>query len=537
MRAFFKKPIFIFFSICLLASCAKRGTIYGGAKDTIPPVLRISFPKNYNTNFSSKEIKLTFDEIIKVKDISKQLIISPPMNNEPIITPEYATRVLTIKIKDTLKPNTTYSFNFGQSIADNNEGNVLNQFKYVFSTGAVIDSLKLSGSIKDAFDKKTDNFVSVMLYEANEKFNDSIVYKEKPRYITNTLDSAKIFSIENIKAGKYLLVAMKDYNNNAKFDAKKDKIAFQKQLINIPNDSLFEMNLFKETPDFKAERPSQASGNRIIMGHQGKIFKGEKMPKVVLKNGDEVLPTIVTRFPQKDSIQIWYKTIKTDSLALSVSQQAFQKDFYVKVKNQKKDTLSIKTISGNTLKLKDAFKLETSVPIVKIDTSRIKIFDSKNKQIAFTYTNDIENQQLLFDFKKQESEKYTLKLLDKALTDFNDKTNDTLNYSFNTLTPADYGNLKIILQGAKAFPLIIELTNAKGDVLVSSYTEKETMLYFDLIEPEKYTFRLIYDTNKNKRFDSGNYLKKQQPEKVFYFEKEIEVRANWDVEQIIDLEP
>ena len=82
------------------------------------------------------------------------------MNNEPIITPEYATRVLTIKIKDTLKPNTTYSFNFGQSIADNNEGNVLNHFKYVFSTGAVIDSLKLSGSIKDAFDKKTDNFVS-----------------------------------------------------------------------------------------------------------------------------------------------------------------------------------------------------------------------------------------------------------------------------------------------------------------------------------------------------------------------------------------
>jgi hypothetical protein len=297
------------------------------------------------------------------------------------------------------------------------------------------------------------------------------------------------------------------------------------------------MNLFKETPDFKAEKPSQASGNRIIMGHQSKIFKDEKLPKIVLKNGDEVLPTIVTRFPQKDSIQIWYKTIKVDSLAFSVSHQNFQKDFYVKIKNQKKDTLSIKTISGNTLKLKDAFKLETSVPIVKIDTSRIKIFDSKNKQIAFTYTNEIENQQLAFDFKKSESERYTLKLLDKALTDFNDKTNDTLNYSFNTLTPADYGNLKIILQGAKAFPLIIELTNAKGDVLVSSYTEKETMLYFDLIEPEKYTFRLIYDTNKNKRFDSGNYLKKQQPEKVFYFEKEIEVRANWDVEQIIDLEP
>jgi len=191
----------------LLMSCAKRGSITGGDKDTIAPVLKASFPKNFSTNFNGKEIKLIFDEYVKLKNINKQLIISPPMKNQPEILPQAASKILTIKLKDTLQPNTTYSFNFGQSIEDNNEGNPYQQFKYVFSTGAYIDSLKINVKVKDALEKKVDNFVSVMLYEINEKFNDSTIYKETPRYITNTLDSLKIITIENIKAGKDLLVA------------------------------------------------------------------------------------------------------------------------------------------------------------------------------------------------------------------------------------------------------------------------------------------------------------------------------------------
>lgn len=115
-----------------MASCAKRGSITGGLKDTIAPSLKMSFPENFSTNFNEKQIKLEFDEIVILKTLSKQLVISPPMKNEPLIIPTTASKYITIKIKDTLKPNTTYSFNFGQSITDNNEGNPLNQFKYVF---------------------------------------------------------------------------------------------------------------------------------------------------------------------------------------------------------------------------------------------------------------------------------------------------------------------------------------------------------------------------------------------------------------------
>ena len=164
--------------VLVVSSCAKRGTITGGSKDTLAPILKVSLPKNGTVNFQGKEIKLVFDEYVKLKGINKQLIVSPPMKTPPEIFPQNASKTITIKIKDTLQPNTTYSFNFGQSIEDNNEGNPYSQFKYVFSTGSYIDSLKLNVKIKDALEKKSDNFVTVMLYEKNEKFNDSTIYKE-----------------------------------------------------------------------------------------------------------------------------------------------------------------------------------------------------------------------------------------------------------------------------------------------------------------------------------------------------------------------
>ena len=228
MSTKFLKFTFIL-GLIILGSCAKRGSIDGGLKDTLAPVLKMSFPKNQSVNFTGKEIKLVFDEFVKLKGIEKQLIISPPMNQIPDISPTTASKFITIKIKDTLKPNTTYSLNFGQSIEDNNEANAYKQFKYVFSTGNYIDSLAVGGSIKDAYSKKTDNFVSVMLYEVNDKYKDSIIYKQNPRYITNTLDSLKSFRIENIKAGKYQLIAIKDKNGNNKFDPREEKIGFQKQ--------------------------------------------------------------------------------------------------------------------------------------------------------------------------------------------------------------------------------------------------------------------------------------------------------------------
>ncbi len=522
--------LFCLLFVLVLVSCAKRGSITGGDKDTIAPVLKASFPKNLTTNFNGKEIKLVFDEYVKLKNVNKQLIVSPPMKNQPDILPYNASKVITIKIKDTLKPNTTYSFNFGQSIEDNNEANPYSQFKYVFSTGTYIDSLKINVKVKDALEKKVANFVSIMLYEVNEKFNDSTIYKEKPRYITNTLDSLKVVQIENIKAGKYLLVALKDNGNN-KFNPKTDKIGFQKQYITIPNDTIFELALFKEKLPFKAIKPTQESANRLLMGYEG----NPKGAKVTVKNGAEIIPSIVTQFPKKDSLQVWFKPIKADSLHVAVSKDKFKEDFTVKLKKQKADTLSISAEFTGNLPLREKFTLNSNIPLLNFDKSKISIKNKDSLAVDFTIENDEFHQKLLLNFKKEPLEKYQISFLPGALTDFYEKQNTILKYTIATKNSSDYGNLKVILEHVKKFPVIVELTDKEGKVIATEYTEKNNIVEFLAVEPAVYTLRIIYDDNKNGIWDTGSYLEKRQTEEVIYFPKEIDVRANWDVEQPFEL--
>lgn len=516
-----------------MASCAKRGSITGGLKDTIAPSLKMSFPENFSTNFNEKQIKLEFDEIVILKTLSKQLVISPPMKYEPLIIPTTASKYITIKIKDTLKANTTYSFNFGQSITDNNEGNPLNQFKYVFSTGSYIDSLTLGGKVKYAYEKEAESFISVMLYEVNETFNDSVIYKESPRYITNTLDSLKTFRLENLKAGKYKLVALKDLNKNNKFDPKTEKIGFIKDFISIPNDTLYEIELFKETSAFKAFKPTQESANKLFMGYEGDLTETNSRPKITLKNNNEILSSIITKLPKKDSLQIWYKPLKTDSLKIAVTQDKFEKTFTLKIKNQKKDSLTISSINPSSFK--DRFVLEASRPLIKFDETKIKLIDSDSTAIKFTKNYDEFNQKLYLDFKKEPAKKYNFTILPGALTDFYESTNDTLNYQISTKELTEYGNLKIKLENVKSFPVIVELLKSTGEIVASEYLEKNTTIDFNLLDPALFTLRAIYDTNKNNRFDSGNYLEKKYAEEVIYLSGEIDVRTNWDVEQTFDL--
>lgn len=524
------KNFFLIFSLIFLlsiASCAKRGFIDGGQKDTLGPILKMSFPKNEAIEFVGNEIKLIFDEYVKIKDINKQLIVSPPMKKNPEVLPTTASKFLTIKLKDSLLPNTTYSFNFGQSIEDFNEGNPYKQFKFVFSTGKYIDSLKLNGTIKDAFNKKSDNFVSVMLYEINEKYNDSVIYKQNPRYITNTLDSLKSFRVENIKSGKYKLIALKDINNNNKFDPREDKIGFLSRPILIPNDSVFELKLFKEQLKTKVLKPRQESGNRLVLPFEGNL----KNPKIEVKSGNNLIKTIVTKFRDKDSLQVWFNPVKTDSLKMQVDKELFN----IKIKELKRDTLYFEPKQKNELGFKEDFIIKSSLPLIKINKNKISVRNKDTLAVDFTTEYDEFNQDLKIKFKNEPLEKYKIMFLPGATTTFFDNVNQISKFQISTKNITDYGNLRLILQNIKQFPIIIELTDDNGKTIYREYSEKEININFDLIEPSKYSLRLIYDSNKNRLFDTGSYLEKLQPEEVIYFSKLIDVRANWDVEQIWDL--
>jgi hypothetical protein len=187
------------------------------------------------------------------------------------------------------------------------------------------------------------------------------------------------------------------------------------------------------------------------------------------------------------------------------------------------------------LSKKDKFTITASRPLIKFDKSKIKVIDKDSVSVAFTTDYDVYNQELKFDFPKEPLQSYKFQLFPGALTDYLEQKNDTLNYKVTTKNTGDYGNLRVNLTSVKHFPVLVELTNEKGDVVASEYSEKETSVEFTFLEPAKYTLRVIYDVNGNKEWDSGNFLEKRQAEEVIYFPKEIDVRANWDVDQGFDL--
>lgn len=530
-----KHIIILIASLTLLTNCAKRGTITGGAKDTLAPKIVGSTPNNFSTDFKGQDIKINFDELIKVKDISKQLIISPPMKKQPIIVPQgSASKFISIKILDTLQENTTYSFNFGQSISDNNENNPYSQFKYVFSTGSYIDSLTVVGKIKDAYSEKPDNFVSVMLYDA-EKFTDSTVFKEAPLYITNTLDSLKYFSLENLKEGKYRIVALKDASKNNKFDPKSDKIGFLDEVITLPTTLMYELELFAEKTPFKAERITQESNNKFFLAHAGKA----KNTQVTGKSNGKEIPLRVTNFPgkEKDSLQIFFPLNTKDSVQIAVKNGDYYKEFTSKIKDLKQsDSLKISNKSGTVLSLRNPFKLNTKTPLNTIDETKIFIRKKDSTLVKYSSKYDEINQEITFDFVKEEDQKYTMDLLPGAIKDFYEKESDSLKFNFSTRLLSDYGNLSVNLIGAKRFPLILEVLDPLGEVVYSQSSTKETSFMFETIEPKLYTLRVIYDDNGNNEWDTGNYLAKKQAEEIIYFPKKIDVRANWDVQQDFDLD-
>ena len=524
--------VLVFCTFLGAISCAKRGTITGGDKDILPPKITSSSPKNFSTNFNKNTIKISFDEYVKVKDLQKQLIVSPPMKTPLTVLPQGgASKYITIQINDTLKANTTYSFNFGQSIVDHNEGNAYPQLKYVFSTGAFIDSLSVEGIIRDSYEKEVDKFVNVMLYEVDEKYNDSVIYKQTPRYITNTLDSLKTFKLENIKAGQYKLVALKEKSSNYKFDPNKDKIGFYNQTITVPDKSIFELELFKEEAVFKTKKPTQASGNRVLIAYEGNT----KNLKIDAQKNSNALKTRITKFQDKDSVQVWFAPIKNDSIQFNIENGKYKKDYMVKMKDQRQDTLKFSPKQNGILNFKENFTITASTPLDKFDLTKMTLTKKDSSKVDFKTNYDAFNQNLEIVFTKEPEEKYKLLLLPNAIEDKLGQKNDSLKYSFSTKSLSDYGNLKLNLQNVKSYPVIIELTDKTGKVLASGDTEENPTVEFLLLEPRKYSLRIIYDENKNKFRDTGNYLEKKQPEEVVHFPTEIDVRANWDVDQVFDL--
>tara|TARA_R110002051_G_scaffold71624_4_gene129347 strand:+ start:9278 stop:10894 length:1617 start_codon:yes stop_codon:yes gene_type:complete len=528
--------VFVFIIVLVSYQCAQRGTPTGGPKDTTAPELLRAEPPNMSVNFKEQKIRLYFNELVKLKDIQKQLIISPPLKYAPVLTPlGNANKYVEITLKDTLAPNTTYTLNFGQGIVDNNEENPLPFFTYVFSTGNYIDSLELSGVVKDAFNKKVDEFVSIMLYKIDSTYTDSTLYKKLPNYITNTLDSAVIFKLKNLKEGKYALFAIKDVAGNNLFDQKSDKIGFVEDTINLPTDSIYLLNLFKEIPDYGVAVPSMEASNKISFGYYG---DGSSLAIEPITSLPDSVKYRVTKEREKDTLNFWFTPYKMDSILFSITNENLKISDTFNVKSRKVafDSLKLSLNQSGNLEFDKPVNLMINSPLVQFDSAKIRLIDKDTLSIVHNLKLDTLKNQLNFDFKVLPGQNYRIELLPGAITDFFENTNDTVYFNMKTKSVADYGNLTLNINGSNIqYPIIVQLTNDKGELQREIYAEEGNTFTFNHLNPGKYMARVVFDENENRKWDTGNFLKKIQPEKISYYPSLIELRANWEKVETFNL--
>ncbi|MDC7995170.1 Ig-like domain-containing protein [Altibacter sp. HG106] len=528
MKGLFRDFLWVFILLMSMTHCAKKGTPTGGAKDTIPPVIVRSSPENFSTNFEADEIRITFDEYIKLEKLQQNLIISPPLQYDPEITPISTSKQLRIKLSDTLRENTTYSINFGKSIVDNNEGNEFEYFKYVFSTGDYIDSLKLTGTVRDAQRLTPQGPATVLLYEVNDQYTDSIIYNEKPTYIAATKDSTYTYELSNLKEGTYRLVALREGSANYTFQPNLDEIAFYDEFITLPTDSSVTLTLFKEPLSYEIARPSHESKNHIIFGYSG---NGDSLSLTPLSDLPEGFSSRVYKDRNKDTLHYWFKPAidieQQDTLYYLARNRGQVDTLTVRMKELYRDSLSIERLGTSSMLPRDTVQLAANTPLISFDAEKITVTNKDSMVIAHDVRIDTNYNTAEIIFEKEFEQRYNIELLPGAFQDFFEETNDSISFRVRTMAESDYGTILFNMTNLETFPVIVELLTTNYDVRRTIYLRENKNLTFDYLQPGTYFVRLTFDTNENNMWDSGSYLERRQPERVIFYPKQIEVRANW----------
>ena len=530
------QSLFLIVLVLSFSQCAKKGRPDGGPKDEDAPLFVTANPPYETINFDKNEINIYFNEYIKLKDLSKQLIISPPLNpeNPPLISPQGSpSKYINIQILDTLLENSTYIFDFGNSVQDNNESNTLERFKYVFSTGAYIDSLTLSGSVKNSFKSESVKNIKLLLYRLDSAYTDSAVYNRKPDYVTSTLDSSN-YEFSNLRKGNYLLVALNDARSDYVFNPKTDEIGFLKDTISLPRDSIIktELSIFKEELPYIFRRGKEIRKGQLIFGYQGKPsnLKIENLSAV-----PDNFQTIIFPEKDKDTLNLWHSPIEKDSLIFKISNNNIIDTITVALRKKQLDSLTVTKITGGVLNIKDTLFFSTNNPIIKIDTSKINFVHTDSIYITYKAFISKKESSVGFLFEKKFKTSYKLNLYPDALVDIFETSNDTVTSQFRTRSIEDYGEISLSIQNPEMVPVIIQLTDINDATVAQETSSENKIISFKYLIPKKYKIRIIYDTNNNGKWDTGNYLEKKQPEPVQYFPEVQEIRPNWVLNEVIKI--
>lgn len=540
--------------ICtLFFSCAQIVAPGGGAKDVLSPKALKYSPDSAQLHFTSKSIEIEFDEFIQLKDLNNQLIISPLLEKTPEIKALKKTLTIEFDEKEVLKPNTTYCISFGNAIQDLHEGNPIENFKYIFSTGSFIDSTILKGKVQNGFNQSVEKGILVMLYS---DLSDSIVFKSQPDYFAKTASDGT-FQINNIKTGKYKLVAIKDANFNYKYDGEVESIGFVDAEVDVSKKQTILIDMFQEPAKkiFIKKYANDSYGKVTIIFNQG----SDSILVQQLNNNQKSVDEFFEFSKQKDTLTYWVKNFNKDSLFLQVNNGNIIIDTLEFKMISKEDALKSKK---NPLKLKvlsspdgnQNFDLGNGIAIlfnhplsfVKNNSIILKedtiLFSKKYSDLGIQLLNNtayiikkdtLGKENALENIFKElkENTNYHLLIPPGTLTDFFGLTNDSIKVNFKTREEKYYGSVKLILTiPSPKGQYILQLLDESGNIIREEFVEKSQEINYSYLAPRKYKLKIIYDDNRNGKWDTGNYLKKIQPEKVIYNSELINIRSNWDAD-------
>jgi len=548
---------------CLFShSCANTTAApSGGPKDTIPPVLINIEPadRTLNMPLADVEISLTYNEYTVVKDASG-IYLSPPTKHAP--TAKVKGKSILVTLKDTLAPNTTYTIDFNNALADNNEGNMAPRFTYVFSTGETIDSMYLTGTVLDCEKLTPVANVLVALYD---DLSDSACMVSLPAAATRT-DEWGFFVIRNIKPQPYQIYAYTDADKDNLYLQGEDYIAFHDTLFTpelIVRDSIYELGSFdmKDTVACQS-RKSQMSlllfketASRQFIKNKGRTDNKRGFIKFNAHNtvlnsfqvfGVDSTAVTMNFTPERDSMDFWVDTpyplpdsllltveyMKTDSLGNLVMTT---EDIAVSMTDEAKKALADKAKSDTLINIaydfknenieQDGITLRFPDPVAVIDTSSILFIatnpKNQNDTISFVFEKDtsrFEVYNMQSTQKYQTGYKYQVIIPDSTFLDIYGRRNEKKTIDIQLPNTDKTGSVTLNVTGVADTRYIIELVSGDKKRVFRKFTvDKDTQLYFPYLTAGEYSFRITEDRNGNGIFDSGNLFDRRQPERVILF--------------------
>ena len=581
MRKTVFRVLFIFIALLMAVACANMGYPTGGPKDEEPPHIKKSNPPANALNFDGKKISIEFNELIQLKEANQKLVVSPPMNKKPYLVTKGKT--LEIEFEEDLQPNTTYTLDFADAISDYNEGNVIPSFQFSFSTGETVDSLEVSGDLFEAEDLSPADGVLVMLYN---NLADSAFKTLVPVRMAKT-DEKGHFTIHNVHPGKYRIYALDDHSNSYKFTNPGDRIAwldsiiepssttkkvldsvkidldsmvidtvvYKEKLVYIP-DSLL-MFLFQQ--DYKQQflvsndRPEKAKlafiFNRTLEKDLDiKVTGHEDMKDWMMEERSATNDTIICwikdstlynrdslsftlRYPVKDSMNNTVDRIDTIAMYYFKQEEPKKKR---KKKNQQKVEMPHIKLRGpsSTLNVYAANSFQLPAPAIRFDRSVVRLFqkvDTIQKEVDFDFWQDTLNIRKYYILHKWEpGAAYIFTIDSAAIEDIYHIINFPIKKQFKVKKLSDYSKIFVQLESPEK-DWLLQIINSKERVVQQGYVPQSGKIAFQYLTPGDYMLRIVIDKNHNGKWDTGNYDKKRQPERLIYYPAKVSLRSNWDM--------